>query len=192
MKTKQMVCPVCGNTEINGKMKKCPNCGAKLSKSIFKKWWFWVIVVVGVLIIGGTGTTSETETDQETNREIVTTAIRENTKIEDNTTQYIKVDIQQMLDELEQNALKAENTYNNAYIEVTGKIATFDSDGSYITIKPVTAGDWDFEYIMCYIKNSEQLDFLLEKSKGDQVTIKGKIISVGEVLGYSLKIDSIE
>ena len=186
MKTKQMVCPACGNTEINGKMKKCPNCGAKLSKSIFKKWWCWVIIVVGVLIIGGAGSTSETGSAQET------TAVKDNVKVESNTTQYTKVDIQQMLDELKQNALKAEKTYNNAYIEITGKIANFDSDGSYITIKPVTAGDWDFEYIMCHIKNSEQLDFLLEKSTGDQVTIKGKITSVGEVLGYSLKIDYIE
>ena len=41
MATKQKACPACGNTEINSKMSKCPNCGAKLSKPIYKKWWFW-------------------------------------------------------------------------------------------------------------------------------------------------------
>jgi hypothetical protein len=62
----------------------------------------------------------------------------------------------------------------------------------FFSIEPVNASEWNFETVMCYVKNKDQLNFLLEKSKGDQVTIKGKVISVGEVLGYSLKIDFIE
>ena len=188
MKNTQKVCPACGNTEINEKMKNCPNCGAKLSKPIYKKWWFWMIVVLGVLIIAGAGSASGEDPSQEAD----SSTVKNNTVVENNATQYKKVDLQQMLDELNENALKAEKNYNNAYIEVTGKIASFDSDGSYITIEPINANEWNFETVMCYIKNKDQLNLLLEKSKGDEVTIKGKIISVGEFLGYSLKIDSIE
>lgn len=189
MKSTQKTCPACGNAEINEKMKKCPNCGANLSKPIYKKWWFWVLVVIGVAIIAGAGSASGGE---DTNGESTTSIVENNTAAENNTTKYTKYDLQQMLDELNENALKAEKNYNNAYIEVTGKIASFDSDGSYITIEPINANEWNFETVMCYIKNKDQLNLLLEKSKGDEVTIKGKIISVGEFLGYSLKIDSIE
>lgn len=106
--------------------------------------------------------------------------------------EYKKVDLQQMLDDLDANALKAEKTYQNAYVEVTGKIKNFDSDGSYISIEPVNADQWNFDSVMCYIKNDEQLDYLLEKSVGDTVTIKGKVKSIGEVLGYSIDMDSVE
>lgn len=193
MKKTQTVCPECGNTEISKKMKSCPNCGKKLGSPVYKKWWFWVIIVLGVLIIGGAGT-AEASPEQESSSGINnSTAVENHTAaIENNTQEYTKVDLQQMLDELKNNALKAEKTYNNTYVQVTGKIAGFDSDGSYITIEPVNANEWNFETVMCYIKDKEQLELLLEKSKGDTVTIQGKITSVGEVLGYSLKIDSIE
>ena len=190
MKTKQTVCQSCGNADINGKMKKCPNCGAKLSKPIYKKWWFWIIIVLALAIIGGGSATS----NEESNTSTGTGSSQEFTSelIEENTTKYTKVELQQMLDELEENALKAEKTYKNTYIEVTGKIANFDSSGSYITIEPINADEWNFKTVLCYIKNEDQLNYLLEKSTGDRVTIKGKIISVREVLGYSMNIDSIE
>ena len=104
---------------------------------------------------------------------------------------YEKVDLQTMIDTLNDNALKAEQTYQDKYVEVTGKISNFDSDGSYISIEAINADEWNFDTVMCYIKSDEQKQFLLEKSKGDTVTIKGKIISIGEVLGYSLNIDSV-
>lgn len=97
-----------------------------------------------------------------------------------------------MLDELEENALKAETKYQNKYIEVTGKIASFDSDGSYISIEPVNADAWNFDRVTCDIKNESQRNFLLEKSKGDIVTIKGKVTSIGEILGYDIDIKEIK
>lgn len=97
-----------------------------------------------------------------------------------------------MLDDLKENAMKAETLYQDKLVEVTGKIANFDSDGFYISIEPVDADAWNFTTVMCYIKNDFQKDLLLEKSKGDTVTIKGQITTIGEVLGYSLNIHGIE
>ena len=96
-----------------------------------------------------------------------------------------------MIDELKENALRAQNKYNNLYVEITGKISSFDSSGYYISVEATNAGEWNIDTIMCYIKNDTQKNFLMEKAVGDTVTIKGKIISVGEFLGYSLNIDSI-
>ena len=104
---------------------------------------------------------------------------------------YQKVDLQTMLNELAENALRAETKYQNAYVEITGKIVNIDSDGKYISIEPVNADEWNFDTVLCYIKNDTQRNFIIEKSVGDTVTIKGKVISIGEVIGYSLNIDSI-
>lgn len=46
-------CPVCG-AEMAANAKACPKCGAKNKKPVYKKWWFWVIIVLVVSgIIGG-------------------------------------------------------------------------------------------------------------------------------------------
>lgn len=187
-----MKCKKCGN-ELENKSVACPNCGNKAKTPIFKKWWFWVIIVIFVLIVsvasGGTENT-DTSTNNETSSQVGSQIITE-AKTE-KTIEYEKVEIQQMIDDLKANALKAEKTYNNKYVEITGVITNFDSNGSYINIEAVTAGDFNFDTISCSIKNDEQLNFLMEKSVGDTITVKGKITSVGEVLGYFLNIDEVQ
>ena len=55
-KSKLTNCKICG-VEIATSAKSCPHCGAKVKKPIFKKWWFWVIVVLVLFIaIGSSGT----------------------------------------------------------------------------------------------------------------------------------------
>ncbi len=172
----------------------------KVKKPIFKKWWFWVIIIVVVLaIIGGTSGGEDTTDSGDDGTQVSTPQTndtnKEENKKEESKKEEIKyeaVDLQTLLDELDANALKAEKTYQNKQVEVTGKIASFDSDGSYITIEPVNASEWNFDTVMCDIKNDEQLNFLLEKVKGDTVTIKGKITSIGEVLGYTIKIAEVK
>ncbi|MGN1320130.1 MAG: zinc-ribbon domain-containing protein [Acutalibacteraceae bacterium] len=180
-------CPKCGK-EIDEKAILCVNCGASLKpkKPIFKKWWFWVIVVVVVIVVAGSAANSNTDntsSNSSTHSQVSTQSKQE--------ISYEAVDLQTMLDELSDNALKAEKTYQDKYVEVTGRIVNFDSDGDYISIEPVYADEWNFDMVMCYIKNEDQEQILLEKSKGDTVIIKGQITSVGEVLGYSINISEI-
>ena len=49
MNKKMTTCKACGK-EIAKSAKSCPACGAKNKKPVFKKWWFWLIVVF--LLIG--------------------------------------------------------------------------------------------------------------------------------------------
>ena len=51
--------------------------------------------------------------------------------------------------------------------------------------------EWAFSGIQCYLTTDEQKAQIMEMSVDDIVTLRGKIKSVGEVLGYSLDIDSI-
>lgn len=47
-------CKSCGN-EIASNAKACPKCGAKNSKPFYKKIWFWVLVVIIIAAIAGSG-----------------------------------------------------------------------------------------------------------------------------------------
>lgn len=176
-----MKCKKCGQ-EVDKKAVICPGCGCKIKKPVFKKWWFWAVVVVIVIVaVSGGGETNKATTQKE--------AVTEQNKQEQKN--YEAVDLQSMFDDLEANAMKAESKYENKYVEFGGKIKSFDSDGSYISVEPVNASVWNFTTAMCYIKNDTQKTFLIEKNVGDIITIRGKVTSIGEILGYSVNIDEV-
>ena len=148
---------------------------------VHKKWWFWVLMalatIMTIAIIGSSGDDSTpTNVNSDGSKDEVI---------------YEKIELRQLLDDLDANALKAEKKYQNKYVEVVGKITNFDSDGSYISIEPVNADAWNFDTVMCKISNDNQRNFLMEKEVDDIVTIKGQITSIGEVLGYTIKIAEV-
>lgn len=53
-------CQACGK-EIAKSAKTCPSCGAKQKSPIYKKWWFWVIIVIFIAIIIPKGNSPEKE-----------------------------------------------------------------------------------------------------------------------------------
>ncbi len=172
-----MNCKKCGQ-EVDKKVVVCTGCGCKIKKPIYKKWWVWGIVAIVIAIIGsasGNDDSVSTAEQTESKQEIV----------------YEVVDLQTMFDTLEENAMKAENEYQKKYVEFKCEITSFDSDGSYISVEPVGASEWNFTTAMCYIKNDAQKDILIEKNVGDVITIKGKIKSIGEVMGYSVDINEV-
>ena len=179
--SKMTECKTCGN-QIATNAKACPNCGAKIKKPIYKKWWFWLIIGLAfIMIVGVAGSDSE---DSPSPSGESTTATSEIT--------YEIVDLQTMIDDLNNNAMKAEALYQNKYVQIEGRITNFDSDGKYISVEALTADAWNFDTVMCYIKSDAQRQILINKSVDDVVTIKGRITSIGEVLGYSLNIDEIQ
>ncbi|MGN1316800.1 MAG: hypothetical protein ACI4VW_07025 [Acutalibacteraceae bacterium] len=181
-----MNCKKCGN-EIDKKAVVCPKCGCKVKKPIFKKWWFWVIIVLIIAIVGVSGGDTTTDDSATASSDVNTTAVSETVSMKT----YEKVELQTMMNDLKDNALKAEKTYNNKYVELTGRIVNFDSNGSYISIESVNANDFNLDTVTCNINGQEQLDLLLEKSTGDVITLKCKVVSVGEVLGYTVRIEEI-
>ena len=111
--------------------------------------------------------------------------------------EYQTISLETLFSDLESNALKAQENYKDKYVEFSGILSTIDSDGSYVCIKAVPDGDYTSEFwldeIQCYVKGNEDvLNFIKEHSKGDNVTIQGQITEVGELLGYSLNIDTIQ
>ena len=105
---------------------------------------------------------------------------------------YETADLSVMFEDLKSNAMKAESNYQDKYIEFSAKIKSFDSDGKYISVEPINADEWNFETVTCNIKDDAQKNFLIEKNVEDVVAIKGKVTSIGEVLGYSIDIMEVQ
>ncbi|MBO5452961.1 MAG: hypothetical protein J6A69_03235 [Clostridia bacterium] len=179
-----MICKKC-NGEIDKKAVVCVHCGCKIKKPLLKKWWFWAVIVILVIAIAnmGGGEKTETTSNQQDNQTVET--VQE-------TVTYETVELDVMFEDLKNNAMKAEKNYQNKNIEFTGKIKSFDSDGDYITVEPTNADEWNFDSAMCYMKNEEQKNYLIEKNVGDTVTIKGKVKTIGEIIGYSIDIAEVQ
>lgn len=179
-----MICKKC-NGEIDNKAVVCVHCGCKIKKPIYKKWWFWAAIIVLVIILASS--VSNNNTDEGSNQ----TAEKTVESVEQSIV-YEAVDLSVMFEDLKNNAMQAEKNYQGKYIEITAKIKSFDSDGKYISVEPTNADEWNFNYAMCYIKNEGQKAFLIEKNVGDIINIKGKVKSIGEVLGYSIDIEEVQ
>ena len=181
VETKQ--CKKC-REQINKKAKKCPHCGAKQGMPI---WLIIVIILVFIGIISNLGNSSNSSTADDNN----SATTKDNNS--SNTTQeieYIKVTKDDLDEALENNAAAAKETYNNKYIEVTGKFGNIDSDLKYISLYSSTK-EYDFNGIHCTLKNNDQRNIAKSLTKDQEITVKGKVTDVGEVLGYYLNITEI-
>ena len=175
--SKMINCKSCG-AEIAVSAKSCPKCGAKNKKPIWKRWWVWILAVIILFAaIGSIGGNSNTN-DSSSSADIDNPTIQEPVN-------YIAVSVADMMDMLNTNALKAENNYNGQYLEITGRLNVIDSAGSYIALY---GGDFDFIGVQCYVKNDEQLNFVMDMVTGDTYTVRVKITDVGEVIGYQADI----
>lgn len=138
-------------------------------------------------------TTSTVISDENNNdQEIIIDSNNETENIvEEPVIEYQIVDTNTLLDELENNALKAEKTYQDLYLEITGELSVIDSDGEYISLDR-TDDEISFLDITCNVTNEEQLNKILEMSIGDKIIVKGKITDIGEILGYILEIHDLQ
>ncbi len=148
----------------------------KNNKPFYKKAWFWIIIIILIMMFNGGESANQLSID--TNGPVAEVT-------------YEPIAIEKLFDDLNTNPAKAENLYQDNYIEITGKINTIDSDGNYISIESSSDKYW-LESIMCYIQNQDQLNVIFDKAKGDKVTIKGQIVEIGEIVGYTIKIHSIQ
>ena len=158
--------------------KKCPNCGSRQGTPI----WVIVLAILGVLILFSFLGDDSSNSDSSINN-----GFKES---EQQTIEYIKVSKDDLDEELKENAAAAKEKYNKKYVEVTGKLGVIDSDLKYISLVSST-DEWDFLGIHCTIKTKEQKEIVKTLKKDQEITIKGKITDVGEVLGYYLDITEI-
>lgn len=189
---KMTTCKTCGK-EMARSAKVCPSCGAKNKKPFFTRPWF--IAIVALIIIGAIASGGKSESGNTTT--VADKTNSNNSEVKDNTAEsttiaieYVDYTVDDLMAQLEENALKASNDHKGENVRITGKLNNIDSSGKYISLVPNT--DFAIIGVQCYIKNDETKAKVAELSKDSLVTLTGKITDVGEVLGYSLNIDNIE
>lgn len=169
--------------------KKCPHCRKKQKSGILK--WVVLILIIGV-VIGAITDKSDSGSDKNTAATTSTEKKETATKQKEEATpiEYTTVSVNDMMSDLDSNAMGASDKYKGKYLEITGKLSNIDAAGKYIDL--MADGDFEIIGVQCYIKNDDQKAQIASMSKGDTITLKGKCTDVGEVLGYSLDIDEIE
>ena len=152
------------------------------------------IIVIGVLgsVMGKKGSESESSKDKSSpktetiaSEKAVETEAPTEAQIE-----YTAYTTDEMIDDLEANAMNATDKYKGKYIQVTGKLSNIDAQGAYISLSKED-NDFTIVNVQCFIKTDEQKEAIKTMNKGDSITLKGKCTDVGEILGYTLNIDSI-
>ena len=108
------------------------------------------------------------------------------------TRNYETAGIEEMITEVEGNALKANKIYKGKYVKiVNGSIGTIESDGDYFTLESHNAA-FTLLGVKVRPQNSTQRNKLAEFSKDDPVTVYGKVTDVGEIMGYTVSLDKLE
>ena len=185
MANKQRVCPMCGTKIQDTNADKCPHCGEGLKQSLYICAWFWVMIGVIVVVLVGAIVVQEITVyhgAQETDEDVLS----------EESVSYSAVDLQTLFRELDENANRAKECYQNQYVQFEGQIVILDGDGAYVRVKAANADAWNAPTVLCYVTDWEQRAFLELASKGDRVTVRGRITGVGQARGYTLKICEIE
>ena len=157
----------------------------KIKKPIYKRWWFIVgIVLIIVIGAGGAMGGGDDKTPSGDNNNTAEESADEATK----TPTAVTVD--ELMNALEENALKASEKYSGMYVELTGQLSSIDASGDYFSLLPAN-DDWAFTGVQCDIEE-EHLARVMEFTDGQSVTVVGTISDVGEVLGYWLDVESIK
>jgi|GEM_PF-248017 lysyl-tRNA synthetase class II/ribosomal protein L40E len=197
--SKMITCRHCG-ARIAAGAKICPQCGGKNKKPFYKRVWFWgliALVAIGGMGAGGGSRDAADPVPAASGKEAegqegaVQTAEEKTPEKQEEVIEYTACSVSKMMEDLNANAMKASDTYKGKYLEITGRLGTIDSEGAYIALLPE---DDQFAVIgvHCNVKNEEQKAQVASMSSDDTVTLRGKCRDVGEVLGYTLDIDSID
>ncbi|MHB8124624.1 MAG: OB-fold protein [Desulfitobacteriaceae bacterium] len=188
MSTKMVNCKACGK-EIGKGVKKCINCGTD-QRNFFGKHKI-ITGILAIVIIAGIGSAMGGEGGSKT----TTADSSKATANTPTTTQQPKEDpmvvtVDKLVEDLDGNALSASETYNGKYVEVTGELSVIDSAGKYFTINPLS-GAFTLTGVQCRI-TQEQKGTVAKFTSKQKLTVTGTITDVGEIMGYAMKVESIE
>ena len=161
-------------------------------KKILKYVLIALVALVALGIVFGGGDSEDTKTVSESGNKVVENSEKEDVKEENKKEEieYIVVTKDELDEILDDNAAKAKSEFKGKYIEVTGRLSNIDSDLKYISLGALY-DEYDFNWMHCEIKNQEIKDKVLNLSKDQEITIRGKVTDVGEALGYFVDIIEI-
>ena len=186
-------CKACG-TFVAKNAKICPNCGKKLKHPFLN----FVLILVAIIVtlnsivdaVEDNSLVSSETTTQTNNKEEQISSKESNDK--ENTIKLTqeRVSADELINLLNDNALKASNQYKGKNIQLTGKITNIDASGDYFSLGPLK-DNFSFYNINCQIED-KHIAQVINFSKGQIVTLNGKVSRIGEIIGYIIDVDTIE
>lgn len=150
----------------------------KRKKPLFKRWWFWVIVIIiAVGALGSNGDkakapTKETSKVEESNQTENNKGEVKKTELEKALEEAIEVDYKKLHLDYMDNAIKADAEYKDKMLILTGEISDIDRE---IAGNPYVIFDVDgvLNNVRITFKKSEE-DKVAEFEKGQTIKIVGK------------------
>lgn len=103
--------------------------------------------------------------------------------------EILTVTADQLLDALDENALKASHDYLDKRIRIEGRLSNIDASGEYFTLDR-KKGRFSFADIHMSIE-PEHRDAVMKFTADQIVVATGTITDVGEVLGYRVRVETI-
>ena len=104
---------------------------------------------------------------------------------------YIIINIDEMNAELKANAARASKNYKGVDVKFTGWLDNIDSDGDYVTVRGQDRYAI-FNRFHCRLKDKKHKEAVINKDTGSKITIKGRITDVGEIMGYTVRVDDLQ
>ena len=183
-------------SEIPAKAKICPNCRKKQGgKGLFIILGIVAVVIICAALAGGNDSKEDSavqSAEESSNKDDKSSDETKKEADKEEKIEYTSYDFKDLIDELNDNALKAEKDHQDEYVEVTGYLTNIDSDGNYINLGAAEDDyDYMFDSITCDISDDSQSDAIMDMKKYDKIVVKGKITSIGEVVGYTIELDEI-
>lgn len=157
---------------------------SKAKKPIYKKWWFWLILVVIVGIIGAAaGLNGSNQGTDGSDSSASGAQTEESGSAEEAAVEVSAVDLINAYDE---NAVSADSQYKDKTLKITGTVSSIGvdvADRAYIMLKDEN-DPYAILGVQCYFEE-DQKDSLTSLKEGDTVTVIGTC--EGQVVSVSVK-----
>lgn len=176
-------CKSCGK-EIAKGVRKCVNCGAD-QRNFFSRHKIITGILSLIIIIGIGSAMGGGDKSKTTTAPVASSVATQQPKAAP-----VVVTADKLVEDLKGNALNASEAYKGKYVEVTGQLSNIDGDGKYFSIAPMN-NDLSFTTILCNITQEQKATVSKFTSK-QKLTVTGTITDVGEMLGYTIKVESIK
>ena len=156
-------------------------------KPVWKRWWFWLIVLVvaagiGAASSGNSGSSDKPAASVSAGDEQSKESKPEESKQEE----ALEVTAQELLDAYDKNGVSADKQYKGKKLRVTGTVGSIANDildKSYVTLEN-EEDEYALISVQCYFEE-DQLDSIASLEEGDTVVLEG--ICEGSTINVMLK-----
>ena len=169
---KMTKCKSCG-ADIASSAKHCPSCGAKNKKPIYKRVWFWILVVVLLIAIADFVASKVNPSDS---IEIETTTEEDSNAYVDRSEATVEIDCDKLAEAYNKNPDYYDKILNNLVAEWSGtitSIANSDNGEVLVYMRCGLNGYLIDNVVTATITNDKDKKAILSYKEGDKIKMKG-------------------